>query len=539
MSGRRPYGRRRPQQQQREQYQSHGQWRQVEENSPAEAEALSAEEMSKVIPAIPEEQSESDAVGQRSDRSEGPPAGSLAAEAIDLAERLERLAALAEVQAQRQSSADVEKCTVGTNTDVDGASFHEAEESRTELAALRASAAELEEELAAAHYRHASVEQEVLSELSAQRELAEEAADAEARTDAMQASSASKNEANAAAQALIASATRAVQEELEALRSESLLAAAADEAEEATLRQELSELEERTRRGAAEVTELGLTPKAAAKRRAEVEEATRNAKEAEAQAESLEEACAKLREEVDSMRFYLKDRRGFNHKRTQELNAQIQRLEKQRKKLEAEQAERASKSKGTTDLAEQLEKLNEVYGRCLLQVQEATQDRDEKLAEVARHEQEIEALNSEAEVHQEQIGQTEAELEKTAIQHRELSLQQGPKLKAEINEKLKQEKIMEQHNEQMVLHLEEAEAAACRAEEEEALAEKRLEYVEFNLRVLSAEPGKAKPSRRLRQRSSREVARLGDVVSSDSAAGGGATGDEAASSKSSPRESQR
>mmetsp|Transcript_51550 Transcript_51550/g.116178 ORF Transcript_51550/g.116178 Transcript_51550/m.116178 type:complete len:475 (+) Transcript_51550:139-1563(+) len=461
---------------------------------------------------------------------------SVAAEAVALASQLERLAARASAQEQRHPDMPVEHATVSVSTDIDAFLIQEHEEVLTELASL----GELEEQLAALHAAELSMEELSVQELQMEMMQAEEAAVSEASLAELQAASAFECDARTKAEAAATSATRELTDELESLSLGAKAEAKAEAEQVEQLERELEVLEHRARQGTEEVAVLGFASGQATHYQNELAEARMEADETEARADLLEEACVRLREEVESMRYYLKDRKGYNHKRTQELNSQIQRLERQCKKLKAEQAEREEKARGSAVDVGQLSKLNALNERLALQLEEVAQDGAEKQQVTDQEQKELQNQRRELELHMEQMRRSETEVEEIEMMRYHLTKKEGPRLKTRIAYLKRQDERLEQDVEQMVLHLQEAEATLQRVQEEEASAEKRMELLEFSLRVLSAEPGKAKPSRRLRQRSSREAfptqaARLEEFATSDSAAGGGATGDEA-SNQSSPRQ---
>ncbi|CAK0791737.1 unnamed protein product, partial [Prorocentrum cordatum] len=165
-------------------------------------------------------------------------------------------------------------------------------------------------------------------------------------------------------------------EELEAGAEAARRAAAAAAEEDGrladALRREVAEEEAECSRARAEASAQAGT-RAQARAASQAEEAMGALERAEARGAELEEARSCLKEELGTLRFSLKDMKSFQHRRTQELEGQVQRLERQRRNLEKEQAARqkSEESAEASGVETQLRRLQQLNARLTSQAREA------------------------------------------------------------------------------------------------------------------------------------------------------------------------
>jgi hypothetical protein len=277
-------------------------------------------------------------------------------------------------------------------------------------------------------------------------------------------------------------AARAEAEMTEILREEAD-AEASDAREALELRQEIAAEEAKKKKALAEAAELSSDASLAVEASA-ASSVLKEAEEAEALGEQLEEDQMRLKEELGSLRFSLKENKRFQHKRVQELIAQAQKLERQKQKLEeqAEQAARARSDGASEGQQARLQQLQQLDERLKVQVRQAIEERDQKLADRKPLEEHLASLREQVAQESKQVEQGQERLDECAQfdgeEQREIW-----KLQARANLLSQQVDALEQTSSQTRLQFEEAEQTLGRHREEEASAERRAEIMKWKLQV--------------------------------------------------------
>eukprot|EP00928_Gymnodinium_smaydae_P048477 TRINITY_DN32407_c0_g1_i1.p1 TRINITY_DN32407_c0_g1~~TRINITY_DN32407_c0_g1_i1.p1 ORF type:complete len:483 (-),score=140.48 TRINITY_DN32407_c0_g1_i1:119-1567(-) len=440
----------------------------------------------------------------------------LADEAHLLADRLQELArAAANLATQAESSSAQQHLNFGS-VGVDTAAAEAAakaqaaaeleaeEEALSEeealLASLRDEISHWRSQGSEADARRAAAQKEAEAEFAAQAELAARAAVSSRAGHSVSSASAIawKHEASAEVGrdcADVWQRAQSMEQEAERCRRE------VDEEEEverratAALRRELAEAE-------------GMRSKASDERKALLEQldSANNAGEGQLEAravleeadaaqvrcEQLEEERSKTQEELDSLRFQVKDMKKTQHKRAQELDGQVRRLEKQRDRLKAEYAFRiaweerdakrkAEREEGATIRLEKLQDLNSVL---ISQVQEANREREIHVE--ARHRVEGEHL-----VYKQECQHKAAEVARCQEALDEVAESEGS-LRSELRQLQNRVSMVTKQAATLSLaavsggaQLEETEANLERVRNDEANATRRLEIQDWKLQVAS------------------------------------------------------
>lgn len=440
----------------------------------------------------------------------------LADEAHALADQLSQLAsaAAAAVSAESSISSSSRAIAVGTEVDEHEVSHWEHAKSnlhhRTlevefqirQLSAFKARLEEMEASLSLAR----ALERKSLLEANREEALA---ADLCVKTAMVQ-----ETVAREAAQANADQVRRSLQEEAIAVKEQGQFCASEGESIAAVLEQELVDAEARERRAQEMAAALTASPRQHAEVRA-CYEALDAMHAAESQREVLVEDQASLKEELGNQRFALKDMKSFQHRRVQELDAQAQRLERQRKKLEAKyatkrRAEGASQVAGSTNLESQLVRLQQLNERLFTQVAEANADCTDHQNVAESLQVKLEELKC-AELEESQAanianGRLDCLMEEQGSMRRDAAqLQNRARLLG------KQVTALEKTASHTSLQLEEAEAMVSRVLQEEESTEERSELLALRLQAAQSQ---LKPQTRARRGKD-------SAASSDSAPGGG------------------
>lgn len=260
----------------------------------------------------------------------------------------------------------------------------------------------------------------------------------------------------------------------------------------ATLRRELGEFEERRQNAE---TQMGAIPRDAnAAAQCTADQAA--AAEAEERSEELEEEYARYQDELDSLRFQVKDTKRSQHRRAQELDTQVRRLEKHRGKLEAEYATRAKemklqrsqateqseRAKDDAAVANQLTSLQDLNKKLTSQVQDAEQEHsahEETSVELRAELSELDGECREAEndLREGQLRLADLEEAEAALRSSARHLQNRASIISSQVESLMNTAAWTGQQ------LEESEANYERAQEEETSAKRREEIVDWKLQV--------------------------------------------------------
>lgn len=242
---------------------------------------------------------------------------------------------------------------------------------------------------------------------------------------------------------------------------------------------------------------------------------------ARAQEEALQEERARLKEELGSLRFSLKDMKRFQHQQAQELDGQVKRLERQRRKLEDEQAvrQRNEQEVSAAEVASteiQLKRLQQLNGLLTTNAREARVGQETKQQQAAQLLAERERLGPSEE-------QCAHENNKIKMRLDELS-EIGGTLKSEARKLRNQEELLKQQVETLEKatrkdceELEDAEQAYGEMREEEQNAERLAEIMKWKLCV--AETQLHGTAGNKRGRGSAGARDCGTSVSSESPAG--------------------
>lgn len=259
-----------------------------------------------------------------------------------------------------------------------------------------------------------------------------------------------------------------------------------------------------TRRARAEASKLKgvASEQIAAGTAAEVREAL--AEEA-AHSESIEEDHARLQEELGTLRFSLKDMKSFQHRRVQDLDNQVKRLERQRRRLEDEQAQRvrnevASEAAEVTNNATTLLRLQQLNGRLTAQVQDAQQDDEGKQDKAAELSAERESLRAREQEQSHEFARAQEQLD--TLSESEGALRRETRtLRNQAQLLVGQVNMLSKTASQTSIQLEEAEANHRRLREEEQATERRAEIIGWKLQIAETQLGRP-PGRQRRGASS-------------------------------------
>lgn len=289
------------------------------------------------------------------------------------------------------------------------------------------------------------------------------------------------------------------------------------------LRLELEEFEDQCRRATAESRAL-VGDNSERKAARDAEQVNEVVEEAKAREESLEEERVRLQEELGTLRFSLKERKSFQHHRAQDLDSTAKRLERQRKKLEDEQAVRA-RTVSEASAAEvastegQLKRLQQLNGLLTAQAREAHEDRELKQQEHARLLAERKRLVASEEEESREFSNYHERLD-------ELSEVEGS-LRRETRSLRNQAQLLMRHVETLTktatqtgLQLEEAECVHGKLHEEEQASERRAEIIGWKLQM--AETQLRKPQGKRSKGGAKDSAAAS--ASSDSPAGASSSG---------------
>lgn len=413
----------------------------------------------------------------------------VADEARSLAEQLHRLADAAASSALAHTRPPPQSRSCGVSTEVGGAELSEWAEAEDLLVQAQADIERLREQAAASRARAGRLAAETAeAEAEEQRWIAAAGEAAAAEMPGLEARSA---EATAQEAAVAELRRRAAEAEGEAEGARRADASGAEEERRtlAALQEELAESESASRQARGQAAELTSGAPQGYATAAGVLSA---AEEAEEKGDVLAEERARLDEELGRLRFSLKDMKSFQHRRSQELNAQVQSLERQRRKLENEQAARAksecaasaasSEASGAQVTEDQLSRLRQLNALLTSQVQEAARE------EEACGRQQVELLAERASLRTHEAGAA-AEVD-TAYQRLDELAESEGKLRRETRELRNKAHLLQKQVASIgntashtSLQLEEAEASHHRLREEEQATERRAEIIGWKLQV--------------------------------------------------------
>jgi len=423
---------------------------------------------------------------------------SLAEEAAELAERLRKLAAAAAAVSTARPAPPPDCQSVGVCTELSGAEVAEWEEAGQLLGGVQAELERVRARTAAACTRRDEALAACASAKAEEQQWATEAEVWAAALPGLEVAQEAEAEARSRWEAEVLAETTAAEEEVNALRQSEAAHAAEDERTAAALWVEIREAEAETQQARAQEAELqgDAAELAAATSAAEALE------EVEARADMLEEERARLQEELGTLRYSLKDMKSFQHRRVQELDAQVQKFEKQRRRLEAEQekrirSEQASEAAEAANAESQLLRLQQLNDRLTAQVEDAKREKR------VREERQVELLAEKDRL----LVQEERESEEFSEAHQqldELAESEGA-LRREARHLKGQAQLLHRQVDQLDatasqtrLQLEEAEAAKGRLQDEKQAAERRAEITGWKVQVAETQLSGARTPHRVR-----------------------------------------
>jgi len=313
-------------------------------------------------------------------------------------------------------------------------------------------------------------------------------------------------------------------EEIDAINALEDLRLAEDEQEIVALQQELSAAEDRERQARSQASEMARGSKQIASATA----AAAAMEEAETRSDMLEEERARLKEELGTLRFSLKDMKSFQHRRLQELDAHAQRLEKQRRKLEGEQVarERDGQANEAAEIAATEKKivvLSELNARLTAQVQEAHQEAHSKERQEAVGIEDRDYIRAIEKLEAQEVACAHQRLDVVAASEGALC-RQVRTLRNQAQLLQRQVSSLDANAEQTGLQLEEAQAAHCKLQEESEATERRAEIIHWKLQVAETQLTNRhfRPPRGSRSSAGNGMRELGrdSAMSSDSAGAG-------------------
>lgn len=418
-------------------------------------------------------------------------ASTLAAELLALSERLHQVASAATVGAEHEASRlsipRPEKSDCATNTELSGVELSQWEtaeallaetEASVDMARQRIDDAQRRREESALHCSAIKMEiaerQEEASSILAQDSIDDNIAPYEAEAQARRAIEVSAEHEAAEAD----SETREV---LAADQDKSRI----DEEIVAELQQEIAKCGEQQEKALAEASELVDNTRTASEANV-ARRAMASTEAAESQGDLLQEEEARLKEEVSTLKFSLKETKRFQHKRVQELNTQVQKLEKQKQRLEEQQVARIRTEEESDGQRARLQQLNE---KLKAQVHEALQERDAKLSNAGALREELTRLQAQNALKSEkmQMGQEHLDelAEENGAEKREVW-----KLRQRVNLISQQVDALEQTSVQTRDQWQETEESLKRANDEKGGAERKAEILKWKLQVAETQLGK-------------------------------------------------
>mmetsp|Transcript_124809 Transcript_124809/g.249222 ORF Transcript_124809/g.249222 Transcript_124809/m.249222 type:complete len:468 (+) Transcript_124809:78-1481(+) len=405
----------------------------------------------------------------------------LAAEAHELVKQLQRLAARASgSQVGKQFSQSSHNST-STSTDIMLEQLVDWEHAGSLLEQAAANTERLQAELAlcctesdaasAAHSRAISDQQKITEDVK------------RASLENISLSSSRKAETMAREHHMILEehAANGAKEEAQAVQI--LISERADtqEAEVATFQQEITVIQARTQRAQDEARQLADS----AARAQEAAASAEALQDVAGRVELLDEEHARYQEELGTLRFNLKDSKSFHNRRVQELDAQVQRLERQRRRVESKNAVRVRSETDSTNpvsTESQLQHLQQLNARLTEQVQEAEQERCLIECRKAELTAEHQKLGMQQELETEAVGQKHQELDELAAAEGS-SRREARQLRNQAHLKQKHAAVLDETAAQTRLQLEEAEAANGRLEEECQSAKRFQEVLDWKVQL--------------------------------------------------------
>jgi len=405
----------------------------------------------------------------------------LAAEAHALAKQLRNLAARASSLELAKHQSQFSRHSASTSTDVILRELVDWEQADSWLAEMVVHSKCLQAELAT-YSKESDAAREVHARaLSEQQEMAEEAKRESLENTSLSSSRDAETLAREHHRILEEQAANGAKEEAQAVQLLISERAETQKVEVATLQQQIRIVQTRTFRAQEEARKLKENAVSALEAAASAEAL----QEAAGRVELLDEEHARYQEELGTVRFNLKDFKSFQNRRVQELDAQVQRLERQCRSLESKNSARVCRETDFTDVnisESQLQHLQQLNARLTEQVQNTEQERCLIECRKAELMAEHQTLGKQRELETEVVGQQHRELDELATAEGSWR-REARQLRSQAHLKLKHVAMLCETAAQTQLQLQEAEAANSTLEEECQSAKRSQEVFDWKVQL--------------------------------------------------------